>query len=45
MGPRKVWKHWSGAIVFLGKDFNHLIGKKVMLKVVILEEEEEKVKT
>jgi len=40
VGPRKVWKHWQGAIVNLGKDYMHLVGKKVMLKVVVLESEE-----
>ena len=38
IGPRKVWKNWAGAVVNLGKDYRHLIGKKVMLKVVVVEE-------
>jgi len=45
VGPRKVWKHWQGAIVNLGKDYTYLAGKKVMLKVVVLESEENKAKT
>jgi hypothetical protein len=37
VGPRKVTIVGGRAAVFLGKDFAHLRGKKVMVRVVLLE--------
>jgi len=38
VGPRKITAISGRAIVILGKSFIHLKGKKVMVKVVIIEE-------
>jgi putative transposon-encoded protein len=40
VGPRKVTSGGgASATVYLGKRFNHLIGKRVMLIVKVLDEE------
>jgi len=40
IGPRKVTGSGNeNVVVYLGKDFQHLIGKKVMLVVKVLDEE------
>jgi hypothetical protein len=40
IGPRKVTSSGrENAVVHLGKDFRHLVGKKVMLIVKVLDEE------
>ena len=45
VGPRKVTVAGTVAAVYLGNKFKHLVGKKVMLLIEVLEEEEKKVKT
>ena len=45
VGPRKVTVLGGCAAVYLGKEFNFLKGRKVMLVFEVLEEEESKVKT
>jgi len=48
VGPRKVTGSGNkNVVVYLGKEFQHLIGKKVMLVVKVLdfEESENKLKT
>ena len=39
IGPRKVVSNGLTALVYLGKDFRHLTGRKVMLVVKVLDEE------
>jgi hypothetical protein len=40
VGPRKVTSNGKdNVILYLGKDFKHLIGKRVMLIVKVLDEE------
>lgn len=38
VGPRTVTRTGKRATVYLGKDFNFLIGRKVILQVKVLEE-------
>jgi len=46
IGPRKVTSGGGGsATVYLGKRLNHLIGKRVMLIVKVLDEESENKET
>ena len=46
IGPRKVTGSGNeNVVVYLGKDFQHLIGKKVMLVVKVLDEESENKET
>jgi len=40
IGPRKVGRSGKEPVVYLGKDFEHLLGKKVMLILQVLEEKE-----
>jgi hypothetical protein len=40
VGPRRVTSSGrDNVILYLGKDFKHLVGKKVMLVVKVLDEE------
>jgi len=45
VGPRKVTIVGRVAAVYLGTRLKHLVGKRVMIIVEVLEEEENKVKT
>ena len=40
IGPRKVTTTAKRASVYLGKDFNFLIGKKVLITIEVLDEDE-----
>jgi len=40
IGPRRVGRSGKEPVIYLGKDFEHLLGKKVMLIVQVLEERE-----
>jgi len=41
VGPRKISRLSDDPIIFIGRDFRHLIGRRVLVEIILLEDGED----